>query len=220
LAHETVTPPEWSLLGALYEAPKGIRLRELASELGVEASFVTPMAKSLEAKQFVQVLTDEDDSRAKIIFITATGKEFIKKNGINFLIINVLFLLNTIMLNFFFLTIKFIFLTGTPMYNDPKEIIYLLNLMNLNETSWVQAFDACKQLAANYGVEVSGSELVGMVPESVILATGNHFLGIENTHFTKNDLVSAAVAGLGLSDKVPFVPEEKIIEWRYNTLAI
>ena len=29
--------------------------------------------------------------------------------------------------------IKFIFLTGTPMYNDPKEIIYLLNLMNLND---------------------------------------------------------------------------------------
>jgi glutamate formiminotransferase/formiminotetrahydrofolate cyclodeaminase len=95
-----------------------------------------------------------------------------------------------------------------------------MNLMDLNETSWVQAFDTCKQLAAKYGVEVSGSELVGMVPESVILATGNHFLAIETSHFTQNDLVSAAVAGLGLSDKVPFVPEEKIIEWRYNTLAI
>jgi hypothetical protein len=59
-----------------------------------------------------------------------------------------------------------------------------------------------------------------MVPESVILVAGNHFMGIENTHFTQKDIVSAAVAGLGLSDKVPFVPEEKIIEWRYNTLAI
>ena len=95
-----------------------------------------------------------------------------------------------------------------------------MNLMNLNETSWVQAFDACKQLSAKFGVEVSGSELVGMVPESVILAAGNHFLGIEKSHFTKNDIVSAAINGLGLSDKVPFVPEEKIIEWRYNTLAI
>jgi len=62
--------------------------------------------------------------------------------------------------------------------------------------------------------------LVGMVPESVILAAGNHFLGIEKSHFTKIDIVSAAINGLGLSDKVPFVPEEKIIEWRYNTLAI
>lgn len=95
-----------------------------------------------------------------------------------------------------------------------------MNLMALNETSWVRAFETCKQLAANYGVEVSGSELVGMLPESVILAAGNHFLGIEKNQFTKNDIVSAAIAGLGLSDKVPFVPEEKIIEWRYNTLAI
>jgi hypothetical protein len=59
-----------------------------------------------------------------------------------------------------------------------------------------------------------------MVPESVILAVGNYFLGIEKSHFTKKEIVSEAVAGLGLSDKVPFVPEEKIIEWRYNTLAI
>jgi hypothetical protein len=29
--------------------------------------------------------------------------------------------------------IKFIFLTGTPMYNDPREIVYLLNLMNMND---------------------------------------------------------------------------------------
>jgi glutamate formiminotransferase/formiminotetrahydrofolate cyclodeaminase len=92
--------------------------------------------------------------------------------------------------------------------------------MDLYETSWVQTFETCKKLAARYGVEVSGSELVGMVPESVILAAGNHFLRIEKSHFTKNDIVSAAINGLGLSDKVPFVPEEKIIEWRYNTLAI
>jgi glutamate formiminotransferase/formiminotetrahydrofolate cyclodeaminase len=95
-----------------------------------------------------------------------------------------------------------------------------MNLMDLNETSWVQAFETCKKLAARYEVEVSGSELVGMVPESVILAVGNYFLGIEKSHFTKKEIVSEAVAGLGLSDKVPFVPEEKIIEWRYNTLAI
>ena len=95
-----------------------------------------------------------------------------------------------------------------------------MNLMDLNETSWVQAFETCKKLAARHGVEVSGSELVGMVPESVILAAGNHFLGIEKSHFTKNDIVSAGINGLGLSDKVPFIPEEKIIEWRYNTLAI
>ena len=30
--------------------------------------------------------------------------------------------------------IKFIFLTGTPMYNDPKEIIFILNILNANDS--------------------------------------------------------------------------------------
>lgn len=29
---------------------------------------------------------------------------------------------------------KFIFLTGTPMYNDPKEIIFILNILNSNDS--------------------------------------------------------------------------------------
>ena len=29
--------------------------------------------------------------------------------------------------------LKIIFLTGTPMYNDPKEILYILNILNLND---------------------------------------------------------------------------------------
>jgi len=30
--------------------------------------------------------------------------------------------------------IRFIFLTGTPMYNDPKEIIFILNILNANDS--------------------------------------------------------------------------------------
>jgi len=29
--------------------------------------------------------------------------------------------------------LKIIFLTGTPMYNDPKEILYILNILNIND---------------------------------------------------------------------------------------
>ena len=29
--------------------------------------------------------------------------------------------------------IRFIFLTGTPMYNDPREIIFILNILNMND---------------------------------------------------------------------------------------
>jgi glutamate formiminotransferase/formiminotetrahydrofolate cyclodeaminase len=95
-----------------------------------------------------------------------------------------------------------------------------MNLMDLNETSLWKAFITCKQLAHKYGLEVSGSEIVGMVPLAEILAAGNYFLGNQQDDNSQKEIVSAAIAGLGLSDKINFVPEEKIIEWRYNALAI
>lgn len=95
-----------------------------------------------------------------------------------------------------------------------------MNLMDLNETSLWKAFITCEKLAHKYGVEVSGSEIVGMVPESEILAAGNYFIGIQQIDNSPMQVVYAAINGLGLSDKIKFVPEEKIIEWRYNALAI
>lgn len=95
-----------------------------------------------------------------------------------------------------------------------------MNLMNLNETSLWKAFITCKQLANKYGVEVSGSELVGMVPASEMIAAGNYFLNNPEKNLSEMEVISAAIKGLGLSDKIPFAPEEKIIEWRYNALAI
>ena len=79
LAGTNIHPPEWALLGVLLEHKKGMRLRELAEELGVEASFVTTMAKSLSAREFVRVETDPDDNRAKEITLTVTGKSFVDK---------------------------------------------------------------------------------------------------------------------------------------------
>jgi len=95
-----------------------------------------------------------------------------------------------------------------------------MNLMELNETSLLKSFLICEQLAKKYGLTVSGSEIVGMVPEKEILSAGNYFLSHSQTQHSPKEVVSAAIAGLGLSDKGTFIPEEKIIEWRYNALAI
>ena len=46
--------------------------------------------------------------------------------------------------------IRFIFLTGTPMYNDPKEIIFILNILNANDNRSLltvgEVFDANGEL--------------------------------------------------------------------------
>ena len=74
-----VNPPEWALLGVLFDSKKGIRLSEVAEELGVEASFVTTMVKSLTKRDLVTLQVDPDDNRAKEITLTATGKAFVDK---------------------------------------------------------------------------------------------------------------------------------------------
>jgi DNA-binding MarR family transcriptional regulator len=76
-----INPPEWAMLGVLADTKKeGMRLRELADGLGVEASFVTTMAKSLQRRHLVRLVADEDDSRAKKICLTESGRTFLIKN--------------------------------------------------------------------------------------------------------------------------------------------
>jgi DNA-binding MarR family transcriptional regulator len=74
-----VNPPEWALLGVLFDAKKHMRLNVLAEELGVEASFVTTMAKSLTKRALIILTTDPDDNRAKEISLTKEGRVFVEK---------------------------------------------------------------------------------------------------------------------------------------------
>jgi glutamate formiminotransferase/formiminotetrahydrofolate cyclodeaminase len=91
-----------------------------------------------------------------------------------------------------------------------------MNLMDLKETPLWKAFITCRQLAQHYGLSVSGSEIVGMVPEAELWNAGSYFLGNALPKYQKREVIATAIDRLGLSDKMPFIPEEKIIEWRYN----
>jgi glutamate formiminotransferase/formiminotetrahydrofolate cyclodeaminase len=65
---------------------------------------------------------------------------------------------------------------------------------------------------------VTGSELVGLVPLEAILAAGDFYLAKQGrtTGIPEWERVHAAVLSLGLEDLTPFVPAEKIIEYRYR----
>ena len=60
--------------------------------------------------------------------------------------------------------IRFIFLTGTPMYNDPKEIIFILNILNANDNRSTltisEVFDANGELKVRDGVEIGKQKLM------------------------------------------------------------
>jgi glutamate formiminotransferase/formiminotetrahydrofolate cyclodeaminase len=92
------------------------------------------------------------------------------------------------------------------------------NLMDFHVTSLHDVFDACREEAAKLGVRVTGSELVGLVPLDAILAAGDHYLARQGRTLgiPEAERIHTAILSLGLDDLTAFVPEEKVIEYRYR----
>lgn len=114
---------------------------------------------------------------------------------------------------------RFAELQGGGWYIDEYRRAQLtFNLMNYEVTSLHEVFDACCLEAAKLGVRVTGSELVGLVPLSAVLAAGDHYLAMQGrtTGIPEAERVHAAVLSMGLDDLSRFDPAEKILEYRYR----
>jgi glutamate formiminotransferase len=55
-----------------------------------------------------------------------------------------------------------------------------MNLVNYHKTGIAKAFEAVKAEAAKDGVDVEGSEIVGLVPLEALVECANRFLALEN----------------------------------------
>ncbi len=86
-----------------------------------------------------------------------------------------------------------------------------MNLTNYNTTPMHVAFEESKKEASRLGVEVNGSEIVGLVPLEAMLQAGRFYSNGKETN--EKSLVNLAIEKLGLSALHPFKPEEKIIEY-------
>lgn len=86
-----------------------------------------------------------------------------------------------------------------------------MNLTNYNITPIHVAFEEVKKEANRLGIEVNGSEIVGLVPLQALLEAGKFYSSNKETSESK--LVEIAIENLGLSSLNPFIPEEKIIEY-------
>jgi glutamate formiminotransferase/formiminotetrahydrofolate cyclodeaminase len=91
-----------------------------------------------------------------------------------------------------------------------------MNLTNLRTTPIHVAFDEVCEKAAERGIRVTGSELVGLVPLQAMLDAGRYFLKKQQRSIGVSDkeLMKIAVKSLGLDDLYKFKPGEKIIEYR------
>jgi glutamate formiminotransferase/formiminotetrahydrofolate cyclodeaminase len=91
-----------------------------------------------------------------------------------------------------------------------------VNLTNISVTPVHVAFDVACQKAAERGIRVTGSELVGLIPLKGMLDAGKYFLRKQkrSTGVSEKELIKIAVKSLGLDDLYEFRPEDKIIEYK------
>ena len=88
------------------------------------------------------------------------------------------------------------------------------NMTNLKVTPLHVAFDEVCRCAAERGVSVTGTEIVGLVPKQTIIDAGLYFLEKQHrsTGIPEDDILKIAVKSMGLDDLKPFNPREKVIE--------
>jgi glutamate formiminotransferase/formiminotetrahydrofolate cyclodeaminase len=77
-------------------------------------------------------------------------------------------------------------------------------------------FDESEKFANEFGARVTGSEIVGMIPLDALTQAGKYYLKKQelSTGVSENELVRVAVQTLGLNEVSPFIPEERIIEYK------
>ncbi|MHC4561881.1 MAG: glutamate formimidoyltransferase [Planctomycetota bacterium] len=91
-----------------------------------------------------------------------------------------------------------------------------INLPDYAVTGLHTAFEAVRQEAEALGASVTGSELVGLAPKQAIVDAGRFYLAKQGaeTSAGETEIIQAAIDALGLNDKAPFDPNEKIVECR------
>jgi len=93
-----------------------------------------------------------------------------------------------------------------------------INLLNYKTTPLYRVFEEAEKFATEFGVRITGSELVGLVPLEAILDVGKHYLvkqGV-STGVSEEEIVRIAVQSLGLNEISKFEMEHKIIEYRFR----
>lgn len=84
------------------------------------------------------------------------------------------------------------------------------NITAIEQIGLHDVFEQVKVLAKTAGVEVSSSELIGLIPLKCLLASGAFYA----PHLVaESELLEEAIAQLGLGFNTPFDPQERIIDY-------
>ncbi len=99
------------------------------------------------------------------------------------------------------------------MVDDYDRAQISINLTNYHVTSTHHVLEEARKLAAERGLVVTGSEIVGMVPFKALYETGKYYLKVQgrSTGIPVKDVLETAVQSLGLKDVSDFDIEERVL---------
>lgn len=101
-------------------------------------------------------------------------------------------------------------------YIDEYQIAQVsMNITDIHLTPLHMAFEQVSARAAARGLRVTGTEIIGLVPLTVLSEAGRYFL--QKQHLSSDvpmeELLRVASESMGLSDLSPFIAEQRVIEY-------
>jgi glutamate formiminotransferase / formiminotetrahydrofolate cyclodeaminase len=99
--------------------------------------------------------------------------------------------------------------------DEYKKAQVSMNLTDIKKTPMHVAYETIKEAAGNLGVKVTGSELIGLVPEKALMDAGIYYASSLKSFDVKNkdSLIKLAVEKMGLNELKPFNQEIRVIEY-------
>lgn len=89
-----------------------------------------------------------------------------------------------------------------------------MNITDINTTPLHIAFEEVCRAAQARGLQVTGTEIIGLVPKRTMLEAGLYFLERQQrpTDVSEQDIMQAAVISMGMDDLKPFNVKDKVVE--------
>ena len=90
-----------------------------------------------------------------------------------------------------------------------------MNITDIDATPLHVAFEEVSRAAAARGLRVTGAEIVGLVPKTVLLQAGRFYLERQQRSLgiSEEEIIRIAVKSMSLDDLGPFDPKKKVIEY-------
>lgn len=90
-----------------------------------------------------------------------------------------------------------------------------MNITDIDVTPLHVAFEEVRRCAVIRGAQVTGTEIIGLVPRRTLVEAGLYFADKKGSSVVLTDeaAIQIAIDAMGLSDLRPFHPEEKVIEY-------